>query len=207
MININHSTLLIGSTNPGKLREIRAILGGLPIRLVLPQDIGLSLDVAETGASYAENAALKARAFCQASGLVTLADDSGLEVDALDGAPGLYSARYHPKPGATDSDRRAYLLENLQTLSLPHPWSARFRCWAAIATPHGTLDFLEGVVEGEITPTERGAGGFGYDPIFYMPEFGATMAELDEDMKNQVSHRGRAVLKAIPLLKKYLLES
>lgn len=202
MININHPTLLVGSTNRGKLRELQALLASLPVRLVLPEDAGIQLDVAETGATYAENAALKARAFCEASGLVTLADDSGLEVDALDGAPGLYSARYLPKPAASDADRREFLVNNLR--GLPRPWTARFRCWAAVATPAGALELVEGAVEGEIIPEERGSGGFGYDPVFYMAEFGATMAELSEDVKNQVSHRARAIQRAIPVLKKLL---
>ncbi len=202
MTNINDPILLVGSTNRGKLREIRALLGALPVHLMLPEDAGIALHVAETGATYAENAAIKARAFCAASGLITLADDSGLEVDALDGAPGVYSARYSPKPGASDADRRAFLLTKLH--GCPRPWTARFRCWVAIATPAGALELAEGIVEGEIIPQERGTGGFGYDPLFFLAEYDATMAQLSEDAKNRLSHRARAIHNALPALKKLL---
>jgi len=193
-------TLLIASTNPGKLIEIGALLDDLPIRLVLPADIGIWLHVEETGSTYAENAALKAAAYCQASGLVTLADDSGLEVDALDGAPGLHSARYAPQPGATDADRRAHLLKNLSASGKPRPWTARFRCVVAVMVPGGEIAFREGSVEGEIATEERGSNGFGYDPVFFIPPLGQTMAELPEGMKNRLSHRGRAVSGARGLL-------
>lgn len=195
-----NKTLLIASTNPGKLIEIGALLDDLPIRLVLPVDIGIRLDVEETGSTYAENAALKAAAYCRASGLVTLADDSGLEVDALGGAPGLHSARYAPQPDATDADRRAYLLKNLNASGKPRPWTARFRCVVAVMVPGGEIAFREGSVEGEIATEERGSNGFGYDPVFYMPGLGKTMAELPDGMKNQLSHRGRAVSSARGLL-------
>lgn len=193
------SSLLLASTNPGKLREMRALLKDLKVRLLSPEDLGLAIEVEETGATYAENAASKARAFALRSGLVSLADDSGLEVDALGGAPGLYSARYAPHPGATDADRRAYLLQQLQ--DQPRPWSARFRCTVAIALPSGEVHFTEGVCPGEIIPEERGRGGFGYDPVFLIPSLNKTMAELSMQEKNRISHRALAVRAAIPLLK------
>jgi XTP/dITP diphosphohydrolase len=127
---------------------------------------------------------------------VTLADDSGLEVDCLNGAPGLHSARYSPHPGASDADRRALLLANLR--DLPRPWTARFRCTVAIATPEGGLFFADGQVRGEIIPEERGENGFGYDPIFLIPELGLTTAELTMAEKNRLSHRARAVKSALP---------
>jgi XTP/dITP diphosphohydrolase len=195
--------LLIASENPGKLVEIRAILEGLPVSLVSPKDLGLRLDVAETGQSYAENAALKARAYAQAGQMVALGDDSGLEVAALDGRPGLYSHRFSPKPHASDADRRAYLLEQLAGKPFPDGlagWPAAFRCTVAVATPDGKVRFAEGACPGLIIPEERGTGGFGYDPIFLLPEFGQTMAELEMDAKNRVSHRGRAVHAAEPIL-------
>ncbi len=195
--------LLIASTNRGKLREIQAVLAGLVFDLVLPDDLGLTLQVDETGETYAENAALKARAYCQASGLLTLADDSGLEVAALNGAPGLHSARYSPRPGASDADRRALLLQRLKSYPLPNGapgWPAHFHCTVAIAEPGGSLHFSEGRCDGFIIPQERGHNGFGYDPVFYMPEHHATMAELPEEVKNRVSHRARALQAAIPLL-------
>jgi XTP/dITP diphosphohydrolase len=141
----------------------------------------------------------KARAYAAASGLVALADDSGLEVDALNGAPGLYSARYSAKPGATDADRRKYLLENLHTR--PRPWKAHFHATVAIAQPAGEIRFADGNCYGEIIPEERGMNGFGYDPIFFIPDKGCTMAELEQEEKNKLSHRGLAVKAAIPILK------
>jgi epoxyqueuosine reductase len=192
--------LLLATNNKGKLRELQAILNGLPIELVTPADIHLALDVEEDGATYAENAAKKAVAFARASGLTCLADDSGLEVDALNGAPGLYSARYSAKPGASDADRRAYLLQNLS--GKPRPWRARFRATVAVAGPGGSVQIVEGTCEGEVIPEERGAGGFGYDPIFFLPELGQTMAELPEETKNRLSHRARAVEAARPILRK-----
>jgi XTP/dITP diphosphohydrolase len=198
-------TLLIASANVGKLREIQQILQDLSIAMVLPKQIGLSLEVEEDGRTYAENAAKKALAYYQASGMVTLADDSGLEVEALDGQPGLYSARYAPWPDATDADRRRYLLQQLA--GKPRPWKARFHATVAVADSHGELHLVEGNCPGEVIPEERGTGGFGYDPIFFMPELGKTMAELPEAVKNQVSHRGRAVRAAAPILAKLLSAS
>ncbi len=192
--------LLIATGNKGKVREIQALLGALDVELVIPKDLGIEMDVVEDGLTYAENAAKKARAYSQASGLVALADDSGLEVAALDGAPGLYSARYSPQPGATDADRRAYMLQNLA--GKPRPWKAHFHATIAIATPDGQVDYAEGNCFGEIIPVERGNGGFGYDPIFLLPALGKTMAELEMDEKNRLSHRALAVQNALPILKR-----
>lgn len=208
--------LLIATNNKGKVEEIRALLDDLQVELVTPSDLHLNLHVEEDGKTYAENAAKKAIAFAEASGLVSLADDSGLEVDALNGAPGLYSARYGPPPsppifkenggrvrgGLTDADRRAYLLQNLK--DKPRPWTARFRATIAIAIPNKDVQLAEGKCEGEIIPEERGTGGFGYDPIFLIPELGRTMAELSMGEKNRLSHRARAVMNAKPILEKIL---
>ncbi len=196
------ATLLIASHNRGKLVEFQHLIGDFPIQLLLPDDLGLHLDVVEDGLTYAENAALKARAFAQASQLPSLADDSGLEVDALDGQPGIYSARYAPIPNASDADRRRHLLHNLH--GLPRPWRAHFHCTVALATPGGEVWYAEGDCFGEIIPEERGQNGFGYDPIFWLPELGCSMAELSREQKNRLSHRGRAVLAAVPLLKQVL---
>jgi XTP/dITP diphosphohydrolase len=194
------NVLMIATNNPGKCKELRQLLGILPqIELVSPKDLGISLKIDETGATYQANAALKAQAFARASNLVVLADDSGLEVDALDGAPGLHSARYSGQPGASDADRRAYLLRNLA--DIPHPWTARFRAVIAVAVPGEEIRFAEGVCEGEIITEERGTNGFGYDPIFFMPELDRTMAELTDMEKNKVSHRGRGVMAALPILR------
>ena len=188
------SKLLIGTKNPGKFDEIQALLADLEIELISLADIDLDLVVDEIGITYRENAALKAKAYAQASGLITLADDSGLEVDALRGAPGLYSSRYAPQPNATDADRRAHLLTNLA--GHPRPWLARFRCVVALATPGGDIHFTEGICPGEIIPEERGQFGFGYDPIFLVENSGQTMAELSMSEKNKLSHRARAVMVA-----------
>jgi XTP/dITP diphosphohydrolase len=196
--NIMKPKLLIATNNQGKVREIRAILQDLDIELVTPADLGLELDVEEDGQTYAENANKKALAFSSASGLTALADDSGLEVDALEGAPGLHSARYAPLPNATDADRRAILLLNLSRN--PRPWVARFRATVAIASPGRGVRTVEGVCPGEIIPEERGEGGFGYDPIFRLEGSDKTMAELDMEEKNRLSHRGQALRKAVPVL-------
>lgn len=197
--------LLLASGNPGKLHEIQALLADMPVELVLPAQVGLHLDVEEKGSTYRENAATKALAFANASGLASLADDSGLEVESLDGMPGLHSARFSPIPNATDADRRAYLLMKLD--SLPQPWRARFHCTVALATPDGTLHFSTGECFGEIIPQERGRGGFGYDPIFLVQGMDKTMAELSMDEKNRLSHRARAVLAIKPVLAKILQET
>ena len=194
--------LLIATNNKGKVKEFQELLKDLGIELITPADIHLDLEVEEDGTTYAENAARKAIAFARASGLVSLADDSGLEVDALNGAPGLYSARYLPKIGASDADRRAYLLENLR--DKPRPWKAHFHATIAIATSEKNVQIVEGNCYGEVIPEERGSGGFGYDPIFLFPQLGRTMAELEVDEKNRLSHRAKAVMNAIPILKKIL---
>jgi XTP/dITP diphosphohydrolase len=194
--------LLLGTENPGKIREMRSLLQVVNAELVIPGDLGLDLNVDESGQTYAENASRKAQIYSNASGLLTLADDSGLEVDALNGAPGLYSARFSPKTGATDKDRRDYLLEQLRGIS--RPWPARFHCTVAIAAPEGVIHIADGVCQGEIIPEERGESGFGYDPIFLVENMERTMAELSMSVKNQISHRGRAIEVVIPILLSYL---
>ena len=191
--------LLVATGNPGKLTELRALLSELPVELVSPGELGINLDVTEDGDSYVDNAVKKAAAFAGAGGLVALADDTGLEVQALAGAPGLYSKRYLPNEEATDAERRAYLLRNLN--GKPRPWRARFRAAVAVAAPGGTIHWAEGDCEGEIVPEERGSGGFGYDAVFLVAGTGLTMAELDLMTKNRISHRARAVLKAMPILR------
>ena len=186
--------LLLASYNQGKQHELHALLADAPLDLISPASLNLSLDVVEDGLTYQENAARKALAFAQASGYLSLADDSGLEVEALDGQPGLHSARFSPLPGATDRDRRELLLQKVQ--NKPRPWVACFRCVIALAVPTGELYFSEGVCPGEIIPEERGQNGFGYDPIFLLSALGKTMAELSMEEKNRLSHRARAVLAA-----------
>jgi len=191
-------SLLLATNNKGKVAEIKALLEGTGITLLTPVELGLALEIPEDGQTYAENASTKATAFSQASGMIALSDDSGLEVDALDGQPGVHSHRFCPIPDATDADRRKYLLEKLQ--SSPRPWRARFRATVAMAIPSGKVRLATGQCEGEIIPEEIGTNGFGYDPIFFIPELGHTMAELEMDEKNRLSHRARAVQNAIPIL-------
>lgn len=194
--------LLIATQNRGKLAEIYELLKDLPIIMVTPAQLGISLKVEEDGETYAENASRKASALAEAAQMLALADDSGLEVDALGGMPGLRSARFSPKPGASDADRRAFLLEQLK--GKPQPWTARFRCVIAIASPAGEVYLSEGVCPGEVIDQERGSSGFGYDPIFLLPELGRTMAELGMGEKNRLSHRARALLQAKPILSRLL---
>jgi XTP/dITP diphosphohydrolase len=192
--------LLIATNNKGKVKEFQELLKDTGLELITPTDIKLNLDVEEDGKTYAENATRKAIAFARASGLISLADDSGLEVNALNGAPGLYSARYSPKEDASDADRRAFLLENLR--QIPRPWKAHFHATIAISTSETEVQVVDGNCFGEIIPEERGDNGFGYDPIFLFPKLNKTMAEMDTEEKNRLSHRAIAVMNAIPILKK-----
>ena len=196
--------LLVATNNPGKVKEYADLLNGLPVTLTSPAQEGLSLEVDESGVTFAENAILKARAYAAASGLLTLADDSGLEVDALDGAPGVRSARYAGER-ASDEDRYRLLLRNLAGVPEKER-TARFRCVVAVATPEGDVHTAEGRCEGLIGFEPRGRHGFGYDPVFYMPDRGQTMAELPPAVKNQISHRARAVQAALPVLRRLLAE-
>jgi XTP/dITP diphosphohydrolase len=194
--------LLVATNNPGKVREYEALLEGLPLTLTYLVQEGLDVEVEETGSTFAENARLKAMAYARASDLWTLADDSGLEVDALGGEPGTYSARYAGQ-GASDEDRYRLLLRKLEGV----PWeqrTARFRCVIAVATPQGEIRTAEGTCEGIIAFEPKGEHGFGYDPVFYMPEHGQTMAELEPEVKNRISHRARAAEGARKILQELL---
>lgn len=184
--------LLIGSGNPGKQREWRELLAGLDVVLIVPQDLDPAPpEPAEEGGSFAENAAHKARAYAMATGLRTLADDSGLEVDALHGAPGLRSRRFFGDD-ATPAQRNERLLALLDGVS---ERGARFVCVAALAWPDGLVELFDGEVRGEIGYAPRGAEGFGYDPIFVIAGDGRTMAEIPASEKNAISHRGLAAAK------------
>jgi XTP/dITP diphosphohydrolase len=197
--------LLIATNSLGKRREYGELLAALEVRLYTPHDLNLTLTVAEDGQTYAENARLKARAYQGASGIVALADDSGLEVDALDGHPGIHSARYG-SPGMDDVARYQFLLQRLVGV----PWdkrTARFRCTVVVSTPTGGVHLTEGSCEGIIALESRGECGFGYDPIFFLPGYGKTMAELPAGEKNRISHRARAVQKMMPVLERILAGS
>jgi len=191
--------LLIATNNAGKLAEYEVLLVGCGWELVSPAELGIRLSVEEDGVDYAENARMKAEAFARAAGLLTLADDSGLEVDALGGRPGLLSARY-AGPSQTDEEGIELVLAKLRDVP-PERRGARFRCVIALAGSKGDVRFVEGECPGVITNEPRGSNGFGYDPIFYLPELGRTMAELTPEEKNAISHRAQAGKKACALLK------
>ncbi len=193
--------LLLATSNPGKIQEIKAILAGIPLRLLTPAELGLRISVSEDSGSYVGNASLKASAYALAAGLPTLADDSGLEVEALGGEPGVQSHRFSPNVFASDHDRCLYLLEKLE--EYPRPWKARFVCAVLLCSPSGELLRAWGECPGEIIPEFRGGNGFGYDPIFLVAGTNKTMAELPDEEKNQLSHRARALQAALPGLREF----
>ncbi len=186
--------LLIATTNRGKQCEFQDLLADWPVETVSPQDLGIDIEIEEKEHSFAEIAAHKARVYAKTSGLLTLADDSGLQVDALAGAPGIYTARY-AGPAASDRDRYQKLLAELGDTPAEKR-TARFCCAIALAQPDGAVHVVQGVCEGVIAPAPQGNGGFGYDPVFYLPEYGCTMAQVGDAIKNQISHRARAVQNA-----------
>ena len=190
--------ILLATQNQGKVRELQDLLAGENIEVLSLLDISDWEDVEENGKTFADNATLKARAAVLRTGLIALADDSGLEVDALDGAPGVYSARYagEPKDDERNNDKLLALLESVPD----DKRTARFRCALVVATPDGEEYLTEGMVEGRILRQRRGKGGFGYDPLFFVTEFARTMAELNLAQKNKLSHRSQAVHKVIPIL-------
>lgn len=195
--------LLIATHNPGKVREYRELLRDIALPLVSLSEVGIAEEVAETGLTFAENAWLKARAYSALSGLLTLSDDSGLEVDALGGAPGIHSARYGGAACATDIDRVNLLLANLQGIPWAHR-TARFRCVIAIRHPQGAEVSVVGAVAGMIQYNPQGSDGFGYDPVFYLPSLRRTMAQLPLAEKNRISHRADAAGWAVPALQRLL---
>lgn len=185
--------LLIATNNPNKVQEFQEILANLPLAVTYLADEGITLDPEETGTTFEENAIIKAQAFAQASGLLTLADDSGLEVDALGGEPGVYSARYGHTGKADHQGRCHLVLAKLAAKNVP--WSertARFRCVIALATPERLIGTVEGTVEGIIDYELKGNNGFGYDPIFFVPELNQTLGEAPAAVKHRISHRGQA---------------
>jgi len=192
--------LLLATNNRGKARELKELLRELPMELVLPGELGITAEVDETGSSLEENARLKATVLAKESRLLALADDSGLEVDALGGEPGPLSARYAGE-GASDKERVEFLLAKLKGVPREKR-TARFRCVIAIATPEGKVELCFGECQGLITFGPRGEKGFGYDPVFYFPGLDKTMAELPLEVKNKVSHRGEAAREAVKYLRR-----
>lgn len=192
--------MVIATNNPHKAKEFRRLLAGLGYELVTPAELGASLCVAEDGASFRENARLKAVAWAKASGLLSLSDDSGMEVEALGGGPGVHSARYGG-PGLSDRDRMFLLLDRLRDVS----WEGRRCRYVAalvLAWPDGRDEAFEGVCDGMVALEPAGANGFGYDPIFYLPQAGLTIAQLSDGEKDAISHRGRAARQAADFLRR-----
>ncbi|MGD2048367.1 MAG: RdgB/HAM1 family non-canonical purine NTP pyrophosphatase [Chloroflexota bacterium] len=191
--------LLVATRNPGKVAEISEILGSLDVVLLSLDDVGVDLEVEETGETFEENAILKGKVYASKTGLLTLSDDSGLEVDALDGRPGVHTARFGG-PDLTPKERYQRLLDSLSSV----PWeqrSARFCCVVALSHDEELLGTATGVCEGMIALEPAGEGGFGYDPIFYLPDRNMTMAQLPPGEKHHISHRGRALAAIAPLLR------
>ena len=182
--------LLLASQNPGKLAEMKQLVSGLPFRVLVPADVGIGEAPEETGTTFIENAILKARHYSTRSGLVTVADDSGLSVDALDGGPGLYSSRFGGE-GATDKDRNRLLLERLAGVPAEKR-GARFTSAVAVARGGDVIFEAMETVEGRIAEGVRGSNGFGYDPLFFYPPFGKSFGEVTREQKDGVSHRGKA---------------
>ncbi len=191
--------LLVATGNQGKLKEIRSLLADSPIEIINLNQLDDPPEVVEDGTTFLANARKKALEMARFSGLLTLADDSGLVVDALSGAPGVLSARYAGEQG-DDSANNAKLLQQLDAV-IDEKRQAAYHCVIALAWPDGRCETYDGQVSGLIMRGERGAGGFGYDPLFMVPEYGKTMAELPPAIKNRISHRGMALAKVIPLLK------
>lgn len=198
----NPQKVVIATRNPGKFREIKGILSSFPLKFLSLEDFPDLPEVVEDGATFAENAGKKARTIADFTGRLAIADDSGLAVDALQGRPGVFSSRYAGE-NATDGDRCQKLLEEMASIR-EGKRQARFVCAMAVARPGGRMEVVEGECSGWITLTPRGKHGFGYDPIFFVPQFGKTMAELEPKEKNRISHRGRALERLKALLPEFL---
>src|SRR3954469_5302453 len=201
-MNTDLPLLLVGTTNAGKIREMRELLADLPARVVFPADLGITLDVEEGETSFVANAMLKARAYRRASGVLTIGEDSGFEVDALGGEPGVISARW----GGSDYQIKNQRIVDMVAGLPDDRRGSRYVSVLAIATPDGRVFQRTGTCRGLVAHEPAGTGGFGYDPIFLIPELGRTMAQLTQEEKAEISHRGRAVRKALPLLRSLLAE-
>ncbi len=195
--------VILASQNKHKLQEIQAILAPYDIQLVLQSELGLHIDVEETGTTFEENSELKARAVMEATGMPAIADDSGICVDALGGEPGIYSARYGAPECVTDEDRLYHLLKNLRGIRAEER-TARFVCVITLLWPDGRKLAAKGTCEGLITFEPRGENGFGYDPIFFSPAHGCTLAQLPPEEKNKISHRANALNRLEQMLEEVL---
>lgn len=194
--------LVVATKNKGKIAEIKEVLQYMPFEVLSMGDIGITIDVVEDGKTFEENSLKKAIEICKVSNTIVIADDSGIEVDYLDGAPGIYSARFGG-PEATDEDRNAKLLDMLK--GVPHEKrTARYVCAIAVAFPDGRAFVVRDTCEGYVDTESKGNNGFGYDPIFYIPEFGKSMAEISMDIKNKISHRAKALNKMAVKMKEFI---
>jgi XTP/dITP diphosphohydrolase len=194
--NLDKNQILLATGNAGKIREILDVLGDLPVKVRRLSEFPGLPEAVESGSTFEENAAIKATHYARLTGLVTLAEDSGIEIDALDGAPGVYSARYAGRHGDDDANN-AKVLEALRDVP-PDKRTGRFRCVCVLATADNVIARAEGRIEGRILEEVRGSGGFGYDPLFYVADLGCTTAQISREDKNRISHRGKA-LRAIKM--------
>jgi XTP/dITP diphosphohydrolase len=195
-----NARLLIATTSDGKLREWRQLLSDLPLQLLSLRDVGIDLDVEETGSTFRQNALLKADVYGRASGLLTLAEDSGLLVAALGGGPGVQSARWE----GDDYGHKNALLIRLLEGKTGSARACRYACVAVLRHPDGRTWFARGEVRGEIGRSAAGSGGFGFDPVFYVPRLGRTLAQVSENEKDRISHRGRAARRIRPILRELI---
>ena len=194
--------IILATNNKSKVKEISEMMSGSDITFESLADAGINVEVEETGTAFEENALLKAREICKLSGKPTISDDSGLEIDALDGAPGIYSSRFMGEDTSYDIKNNA-LIEKLENVADPDR-TARFRCCMALVLPDGREFVTEGAMEGIIAREPKGINGFGYDPILFIPEYNRTSAELSSEETNNISHRGEALRKMIEVIKKEL---
>jgi XTP/dITP diphosphohydrolase len=199
---VAHLEIVVATRNLGKLKEIEAILKNYPVRLLSLKDFPAIPEIPEDGTTFAENAAQKARTVARLTGRVAIADDSGLTVDALQGRPGVYSSRYAGE-NATDEDRYRKLLKEMESIPDGQRQGA-FVCAAAVASPSGETQIMESEIRGSIAFEPHGRQGFGYDPVFFVPELGRTVAELEPDLKNRISHRAKALEKLKVILPKFI---
>ena len=191
--------LIAATKNKGKINEIQEILSDMPFQVISMEEAGITKDIEEFGSTFEENALIKAEEVCKLTGEIVMADDSGLEVDALNGAPGIYSARFAGE-GASDEDKNIKLLNMLKDVPFEKR-GARFVCAIAVAYPDGKSFCVRGTCEGYIGFKSEGNNGFGYDPLFYMPEFNMTTAQLAPEEKHKISHRGKALRLMVERLK------
>ncbi|MBQ2642429.1 MAG: XTP/dITP diphosphatase [Eubacterium sp.] len=194
--------IIFATTNPGKAREVKMMMKDFDVELTTLKDEGIDVDIEETGTTFEENSIIKAKTICEMTGEIALADDSGLEVDYLDKAPGVYSSRFLGEDTPYE-EKNDYIIEKLADAE-GNERSARFVCSMALVFPDGSVETCSGTIEGVIGYEQKGTNGFGYDPIVYVPEYGMTTGEMDPELKNSISHRGKALEQMKEILKRKL---